>query len=413
MRIYYGWIIVAITMVILMLLVGCVSNAFGLFVLPVSEDLGLSRADVNTGYILTTLGGAAAAPFIGRLIDVYPVRRIMLICAVLFAGGLITVGLSQSVALSGVMLLGPVALGMGGVGAIGSLTIVARWFGVNRGRAMAIAMMGMSLGSILLTPMVGVAITSLGWRHTLVLLGMVTGVIFLIAIAFLRERPKPGEGETGIIDAPVVAQIVTDGADRPKKTLEIVRMPMFWLPALACALSLSVAQGVVISLVPIAQEAGISAPQAATLISMLGAMSIAGKFLLVWVGNKVSRPLSLAIMSAATAAVSTLLIFANSYEMMLLSSACLGLAVGAISPALLTLLAEGVGAASFGSANGISMLMTALLGATAMRAAGDLYDITGGYDIIFAIFVIVSVVSMLMLLVCWRVDRSRKRVLAV
>lgn len=137
MRIYYGWVIVAITMVILMLLVGCVSNAFGLFVLPVSQDLGLSRAEVNTGYILTTLGGAVAAPVIGRLIDVYPVRRIMLVSAVLFASGLVTVGLSQSVALSGAMLLGPVALGMGGVGAIGSLTIVARWFGVNRGRAMA------------------------------------------------------------------------------------------------------------------------------------------------------------------------------------------------------------------------------------------------------------------------------------
>ena len=303
MRIYYGWINVAITMVILMLLIGCVSNAFGLFVLPVSQDLGLSRGDVNTGYILTVLGGAVAAPFLGRLIDVYPVRRIMLISAVLFAGGLITVGLSQSVGLSAAMLAGPVALGMGGVGAIGSLTIVARWFGVNRGRAMAIAMMGMSLGSIVVTPLVGVAITGLGWRHTLVMLGVLTGVVFLLGIAFLRERPKPGEGEAGIADAPTDSTSATTADVQPRKTLEIVRIPLFWMPALACALSLAVAQGIVISLVPLAQEAGIGAPQAAMLISMLGAMSIAGKFILVWLGNKVSRSLSLAFMSAATGIV--------------------------------------------------------------------------------------------------------------
>lgn len=407
MRIYYGWIIVAMTMVILMLLVGCVSNSFGLFVLPVSEDLGLSRGEVNTGYILTVLGGAVAAPFIGRLIDVYPVRRIMLISAVLFAGGLITVGLSRSAPLSAVMLAGPVALGMGGVGAIGSLTIVARWFGVNRGRAMAIAMMGMSLGSILVTPMVSVGITSLGWRHTMVLIGVLSGGVFLLAIAFLRERPKPGEGEAGIVDALAAAQTVGEVAEQPKKTLEIVRLPLFWMPALACALSLAVAQAVVISLVPIAQEAGIGVTQAATLISVLGAMSIAGKFLLVWVGNKVRRSLSLAVMSAATAIVSALLIAADGYPMLMVSSAFLGLAVGAITPALLTLLAESVGAASFGSANGISALLIAVLGAAAMRAAGDSYDITGGYELIFTIFIAVSLLSMIMLIVCWRLERRR------
>lgn len=235
-------------------------------------------------------------------------------------------------------------------------------------------------------------------------MGVLIGIVFLLAIAFLRERPRSGEGEAGLIDAHRSLEI----AEKPKKPIEILRMPMFWLPAIACALSLAVSQAVVISLVPIAQGVGVGVTQAATLISMLGAMAIAGKFLLVWVGNKVSRPLALAIMSAAMAAVSVMLMFANNYAALLISSAFLGLAVGAISPALLTLLAESVGAASFGTANGMSMLLTALLGAAAMRAAGDSFDITGGYGQIFAIFVIVSLVSMVMLAACWRIERKRK-----
>ena len=413
MRIYYGWINVGITMVILMLLVGCVSNAFGLFVLPVSQDLGLSRADVNTGYILTIFGGAFAAPFIGRLIDIYPVRRIMLVSAIMFAVGMIIVGLSRSVPLSAAMLVGPVALGMGGVGTIGSLTIVARWFTAQRGRAMAISMMGMSLGTIVLTPLVGLSLSMLGWRHTLVLLGAIMGVIFLLAVFFMRERPAPGESEAGMANAsPASVSAAAEPAEKPKKTLEILKMPLFWVPSLAAALALGVAQAIAITIVPMAQEAGISITQAATLMSMVGASSIAGKFLLVWAGDKVSRSLSLALMSTATALVSLLLIFANTYGMLLASSALLGLAVGAITPALLALLADNVGAASFGSANGIAMLMTSFSGAVAMRSAGEFYDRTGGYTLMFTVFVIVSIVSLLMLLLCLRLEHGRAAALA-
>lgn len=409
MRFYFGWVIVAITMVIFMLLVGCLANAFGLFVLPVSQDLGLSRADVNTGYILTVLGGAAMAPFLGRLIDTYPVRRVMLVCALMFAGGMITVGLSENVWLSAAMLAVPVAVGMGGVGTIGSMAIVARWFKAQRGRAMAISMMGMSLGTIALTPMVGLMIASFGWRQTLVTLGVGMGTVFLIAIALLREHPGPGDIEPGAAEylASQPQPTIQEEIGKPLGTLQILRMPLFLLPSIAAALALSAAQGITISMVPMAQEAGIGVAQAATLMSMLGATSIAGKFLLVWVGDRVSRSISLAVMAAATAASSGLLMFADSYPMLLVSSALLGLAVGSITPALLALLADAVGAASFGSANGIAMLIGAFTGALAMRGAGELYDRTGGYDTMFEVFVGVSLLSLMLLLISLRIEKGR------
>lgn len=409
MRAYYGWVIVAASMVIFMLLVGCMSNAFGLFVLPISEDLGLSRADVNTGYILVILGGAAVAPFLGRLVDTYPVRRVMLACALLFSGGLIIVGLSQSVWLSAAMLVLPVAAGMGGVGTIGAMTIIARWFKAQRGRAMAISMMGMSLGTILLTPMVGLMLESIGWRNTLVALGLGMGVLFLIAIAMMREYPGPEDIEPGSaeIQLPHALSEVPDEIGKPMSTLQIVRMPMFLLPSIAAALALSAAQAIAISLVPMAQEAGIGVAQAATLMSMLGAASIAGKFLLIWVGDRVSRSISLGVMSLATAISSGMLIFADGYPMLMVSTALLGLAVGSITPALLALLADAVGAASFGSANGIAMLIGAFVGAAAMRGAGELYDRTGGYDLMFEILIGVSLIALVLLLVNLRIERRR------
>lgn len=67
-RIYYGWFIVAASMLIYMLIIGSTFSVFGLFVQPVSEEFGLSRADMNTGLILLNLGNAALAPFIGQIL---------------------------------------------------------------------------------------------------------------------------------------------------------------------------------------------------------------------------------------------------------------------------------------------------------------------------------------------------------
>lgn len=66
---YYGWTIVGVSMLIGGLVVGLTFSAFGLFVTPVSEEFGLSRADMNTALIIRNIGSAAMAPLIGRLVD--------------------------------------------------------------------------------------------------------------------------------------------------------------------------------------------------------------------------------------------------------------------------------------------------------------------------------------------------------
>ena len=85
MRNTYGWFMVGVSMLLLLLTVGPTSYAFGLFVLPVSEDLGLSRADINTGLILLNFGMAALAPFVGRLLDRTSIRLTMGLSAALMA----------------------------------------------------------------------------------------------------------------------------------------------------------------------------------------------------------------------------------------------------------------------------------------------------------------------------------------
>src|SRR5262249_14959998 len=96
MGIYYGWWIVASSVVVLTLLLGSTYHAFGVFVLPVSEDFGLSRAQTNTALILFSIGNAIWAPIVGQMLDRLPIRPIMLSGALLIGASLVALGYSHS-----------------------------------------------------------------------------------------------------------------------------------------------------------------------------------------------------------------------------------------------------------------------------------------------------------------------------
>src|SRR5438067_4897870 len=131
-------------MVIYMVSVGATFAAYGLYVLPVSAELKLSRADMNTGVVLMNLGNAALAPFIGRLLDRVSIRRILITSALVFGLSFLTLSLSQSLWLNALLLaLFVPAAYMGG--SLSSSLLLARWFVTNRGRAMALAGLGISM----------------------------------------------------------------------------------------------------------------------------------------------------------------------------------------------------------------------------------------------------------------------------
>jgi len=409
MRIYYGWYIVAISIVALMLTIGSTMNSFGMYVIPASEDLGLTRANANTGLILINLGMAALAPVVGRMLDVYPIRRIMFVGAVMFGGSFILLGLSHNIWLSAFALAIPLPLGIAGIGHIAMTTVVAKWFEAQRGRAMALAMMGMSLGTVVMAPTIGYLIDAIGWRMCLIVLGSAFTVVFLVIVLFIREKPGPDDVEPGSARAHGVATAPAgpQAAGKPLAVMELLRMPIFWVLSLSVALSLSVLQTTVISIIPIAQEGGISVTKSATLLSVLGACSLAGKGLLAVIGDWIDRVLALALIFVFVALSSGALLLGNTYGILLFCAALQGLSAAAITPVFMALLADRIGAASFGTANGAAALIMSICGALAVRLGGEIYDSTGSYDAMFITFIVVSIAAAVLILVSKRLTGAQ------
>jgi MFS family permease len=400
---YYGWTIVAISVAVLTLVVGASIYAFGLFVLPVSKEFGLSRAEINTGIILLNFGMALFAPFLGQILDRHSCRRVMTASAILFAASFIALGLSRSGTVNALVLMVPLAIAVGGAGTLTSTTVVARWFSAQRGRAMAIAAIGISLGPLLVVPEIGLLIGWVGWRSTLIIVGITVGTIIILLAPFVRERPGAHdiEPEANALAQPTQNTNLTRALP-PLSIAQFTRHPEFWAIALAAALGFGVQQTTIVSLVPYAIGKGFPLADAAALVTAFGTAAISGKIVLAWLSERINRMVVLASLFALLGFTSAaFLLVAHDLAYLTICSLMLGLATGATTPAFLALLADRFGAASFGTANGSASLVTTLISAFCLRFGGEVFDRTGSYDLMFGTFVGLSIVSALIMLALW------------
>jgi MFS family permease len=386
-RVYFGWYIVAIAVLVNTALIGTTYSIFALLVLPVSTEFNLSRADMNTTLILLMVGNTVFAPFIGRMVDRFPLRRIMIGFAILYGVSLAGLGVSSSPLVSAAIVVAPLSAALLGSGTLTMTVLVGRWFVAQRGRALALAALGLSTGGFIVAPAAGLLIGQVGWRLTLVSLAA-AGTVLTIALALVvRDRPAPGESESG----EVTIAAPDRGADAPKctpaKVSTLLTNPRFWAISVSTALAASIVQGVSISIVPLALENGMSMLRATTLVSAAAGASIAGKLLLSVIADKVDRFLLLTVMFLLGSVVNALLLTGTGYYMLLGCAVFLGLATGAMMPAFYALLADQFGIENFGTVRGMSVPIFSVINAVALRFAGEIYDRTGNYDVLFMAFV--------------------------
>lgn len=393
-RIYYGWYVVALAMIIYMLVVGSTFAAFGLFVHPVSAELKLSRAEMNTALILMNLGNAAVAPMLGRVLDRFPIRRVFLICAILLGLSLALLGLSRSAWLSAFVLAVMLPIGYLGASSLTMSVLVARWFTAQRGRAMALAAIGMSLGNITVTPVVGLLIENQGWRTALLIIGVVLGGVLALLAWFLRERPGPNDVEQARAPAaatPAAAHAVPDAA--PAGLGAILRSPPFWSIGLSCAAALGIVQTIAITLIPLGLESGLTTIQSTSLMSVMGGGAIVGALLLAVIADKLDRVVLLTVLLLLGGVLNAMLPYAQDYPRLLGVAGLLGVTSGTLPPVFFALLADRFGPASFGTVRGLTMPLIAAMGMIAVRFGGEVFDRTGGYEAMFNAFLVAQVLA--------------------
>jgi predicted MFS family arabinose efflux permease len=269
--------------------------------------------------------------------------------------------------------------------------VINRWFVRQRGRALAISAIGISFGFIFTVPAVGFLITRFGWRPTLLILSAAITLLLIGLALLLRERPDPDEREPG---EPAAAHRGQAGAATPMRLGAILRMPQFWTIVIGASLAACVAAALAVSLVPVAQIHGLPLLQATGLVSLTGLAGIGGKLLLTAIADKVSRIYLLSGVFLLYGAANVIALATPGAGPGLIAFAvALGVAGGAMAPLLFALLADRFGAASFGTVSGLLAPFSLIVGAAGTRFAGEVFDRTGGYDVMHVAFAVCSVVA--------------------
>src|SRR5207244_5962888 len=214
---------------------------------------------------------AALSPLVGPLVDRHGPRLVMALGVLSLGGGAIVLAAAGSA--------WHIMLGYGVVMAFGSIALgdlsgdatVARWFVRRRGRALAVATMGLSSAGIVMPVPVALLIERFGWRAAWLVLGGVVLVLGLAATAVMRRRPEDyglapdGASATRADRSTTAAPVVEVSLGARAAT----RTPAFWLLVLSTNLAGLGFFGVNLHLFSYITDRGMSAAVAATVVTYL------------------------------------------------------------------------------------------------------------------------------------------------
>jgi MFS family permease len=173
------------------MMAGSVSTVFGLFIIPMQDALGWSRATIVLATTIAAVLGAIAAPLVGPIVDRYGGRVLLTVTAVVGGAFIALTSLVQAPWQFFLVygMLGTAVIQSAGIQV--TSVVVAKWFLVKRGRALGFAFAGLSLGSLVMVPVLTLAIDQGGWRMGFVVLGGILALgIALPSALFLRREPE-------------------------------------------------------------------------------------------------------------------------------------------------------------------------------------------------------------------------------
>jgi len=396
--VYYGWLILAASAVSELLIQGATSYSAGLFVLPLQAEFHVSRADANSSILFLFIGAVLVSPFVGRILDAWPIRRVMSIGAVIFSLALAAIAVSSSLWQMAAILVLPVAIGFVSLGPLTTSTLVSRWFYRRRGLALGIAAVATSGGGLVVVPLLSRAIQQYGWRQALLYESVVLGVVIIVlTFAVLRDRPA----QMGLQDHPENRGRPQIGAAAaPVPWREVLTSRAFWIPALALSLVSATCQASVITLYPYAVQLGFTPTDAALLISgfaiAAGITKIGAGLLSDYVNQHYLLTASALLMALSWVTLS----FFNSYRAVMTGSCLAGMALGCVLPVSAGFIAARFGSARFGSVMGWAYALLAVVAILAVRFVGFMYDLSGSYGVAFRVFaVLLAILAVFLLLV--------------
>jgi len=348
----------------------------GLFVAPLQDSFGWSRAAIQGAILFSTGLGLAGGPVAGWL-----VQRLGLRLAILSGVVGIASAIASAAAITGALwqlylAYALIALLGAGTSAVTWSFLIAERFSASRGLALGLALSGTGLSAILAPRLAAIGMDLGGWRAAYLALAAFPLLIVLPACLLLLPRREASQQ---------VAAMASDGPATPGVPLaQALRGRHFWMMGASTAAIYLAIGGLITNLVPALTDKGVSRADAVTIMGILGAAIIAGR---IGVGALIDRLWAPAVAAAILLPASAACLFLATADMgftgYALAAALLGIATGMEFDMLAFLAARYFGLADYPRIYGRLYMFVAGAAGGAPLGFGALYDHMHSYGIAF------------------------------
>ena len=407
---HYHWIIAIVMLLQLAVIGGLANNYSGLFILPITEDLGISRASFSLAFCLKYLFSFLGTLFSGVLFLRFGNKLPMLFGLLLSGAGYAILPLSTNVPM---LALANILLGLGDALCCTAAVsrMVSAWFHRYKGLVWGLVSASTGVGGSFVCMLLSGIIQRSGWRTAYFISAAIVVGTLLLVLLLVRSRPEQmGLAPYGMGYVPKKQKKVSVDDHWPGYTMsELKKEPIFYLTLVSVFLSSFAIYLAYDIIVPHLQDQGLSQSEAVSQQSMMLIYLTASKFLAgllsdwlgaksVTVGCTVFGAISLwllAMVNSPASATPAILFYA------------IGLPLPTVLIPLLTYRLFGYRAQS--TYHGIFMSIPQLGLLTAAPIANTVYDATGSYSPVLLVSTGFSVAAVVLYILVYVLAARRRK----
>ncbi|WP_182200262.1 MFS transporter [Paraliobacillus salinarum] len=189
-KIHFAWFVLIGLSIMIGLARGGLNNAGGLFLAPVSKDLGIGIGNLSIYLSISSIVTMLFLPLAGKLMAKYDIRGLLVLAIILQGGSFALFGFLDSV-WGWYILSVPMAFGAIFVTTMAGPVLINRWFKEKNGLAMGIMMAAVGLFGAFIQPLAGSLIETQGWRNAYMILGVgAVAIIIPVVLLLIRKLPQ-------------------------------------------------------------------------------------------------------------------------------------------------------------------------------------------------------------------------------